>query len=212
MDSILQKVAEHIGRPIDSACWLIENVLGEPTKRLGDLLGEQIVYWQWLNRVRIAGKVAARLAQKGVHPRQLPLDFAVPFLRECGDSENPDLQDWWAEMLVSAIDEESLCHKAFIKALESMSATDVQFLDALLRIARPEKAGRLEAVAAASGMSLATATVSLHNLRALGFFNAPATRLSGFAYDFLNACCPHRDLIAPYKEKESKLPQHLLRG
>jgi predicted transcriptional regulator len=210
MDPTLQEIVKHIGRPIDTACNLIENVLGEPTRKIGDLLGDQISYWQWSNRLSIAQKAAEKLADKGIQIRQLPLDFSVPFLRECGDAEDQSLQEWWAEMLASATHDSSLCHVAFVNTLRSMSPADVRFLDTLLRIAHVEKDGRIEAIAQASGLSDSQVAVSFHNLEALGFFTPTASRLKGFAFDFLNACYPQRNLIDRYKDKQSTLPRKFI--
>jgi len=135
----------------------------------------------------------------------LPLDFAVPFLRECGDASDPNLQEWWAEMLASAINDESFQHVAFVNTLKSMSAADVRFVDSLLKTAHAEREGRIEAVAEAAGLSISQTRISFHNLESLGFFSPTATRLKGFAFDFIKACCPNRELIEAYKEKQSQM-------
>jgi hypothetical protein len=35
---MLEEIVKQIGRPVETACLLIENMLGPPTKRMGDLL------------------------------------------------------------------------------------------------------------------------------------------------------------------------------
>jgi len=205
MDFMLKEIAKHIGRPIDAACNLIENILSVPTKKLGDLLGDSVSYWQWSNRLNIAEKASEKLKRRGFSPCELPLGFAVPFLRDCGDAEDSDLQEWWAEMLSSAIGDEQFRHVAFVGILKSLSVADVRFLDTLLEIGHVEKDGRVEAVAVASGLSPAQSRISFHNLERLGFFTPTGRRLKGFAFDFLKASCPHRERIDEYRNKQSKL-------
>ena len=206
MNSMLKEIAKHVGRPIDAACNLIENIFSVPTKKLGDLLGDCVSYWQWTNRLNIAEKAHEKLKRRGLSPCKLPLSFAVPFLRDCGDAEDSDLQEWWAEMLSSAIEDEQFRHVAFIGILKAFSPADVRFLDTLLDITHVEKKGRVEAVAEASGLSLAQSRISFNNLRRLGFFSPTARRLTGFAFDFLNASSPHRERIDEYMKKQSQLP------
>jgi hypothetical protein len=203
---MLKEIAKHVGRPIDLACDLIENILSDPTKKLGYLLGDCVSYWQWANRLNIAEKAQEKLKKRGLSPGKLPLGFAVPFLRECGDAEDTDLQEWWAEMLCSAIEDEQFRHVAFVGILKSFSPADVRFLDTLLRIVHIEKKGRIEAIAEASGLSLAQCRMSFNNLYRLGFFSPTGRRLTGFAFDFLKASCPHRERIDEYMKKQSQLP------
>ena len=206
MDSMLNEIVKHVGRPIDSACNLIENILSIPTKKLGDLLGDCVSYWQWSNRLNIAEKASEKLKRRGLSPCELPLDFSVPFLRDCGDVEDSDLQEWWAEMLSSAIEDGKFRHVAFVGILKSFSPADIRFLDTLLYIAHVENKGRLEAIAEASGLSLEQTRISFNNLRRLGFFSPTARRLTGFAFDFLRASYPHKERIDEYINKQSKLP------
>src|ERR1039457_5659628 len=112
-----EEIAKHLGRPIDTGCKLIENVLSVPTRKLGDLFGDRVSYWQWSNRLRIAVLAAMKLKNKGISARGLPPDFAIPLLRECGDAEDPNLQEWWAELLASAVGSEPLRHVAFVHTL-----------------------------------------------------------------------------------------------
>jgi len=205
MPQELTEIVKHLGRPIDTACELIEKILSVPAKKFGDLLGDQVSYWQWSNRLRIAELAVAKLKERGYKIRQLPLDFSVPFLRDCGDAENPDLREWWAELLTSSIGEESSCHVAFVNTLRNMSSTDVRFLDTLITIGHVDKDGRIEAVATSCGLSLEQAKVSFHNLERLGFFTPTGRRLKGFGFDFLGACYPHKERIASYQEKQSQI-------
>ncbi|MBN2136397.1 MAG: DUF4393 domain-containing protein [Sedimentisphaerales bacterium] len=210
MDSMLKEIAKHVGRPIEVACNLIENILSVPTKNLGDLLGDFVSYWQWNNRLNIAEKAQEKLKKRGLSPCKLPLDFAVPFLRDCGDAEDADLQEWWAEMLCSALKDRQSCHVAFVGILKSLSPADIRFLDTLLRIMHVEKHGRIKAIAAESQLSSENSRMSFNNLYRLGFFSPTGGRLTGFAFDFLKACCPDQQYIGVYMKKQSELPRRVV--
>jgi hypothetical protein len=206
----LQTVANHLGRPIDTFCHLIENILDVPTRKMGDLLGDCISYWQWSNRISISEKVKNKLEERNISTRFLPLEFAIPFLRECGDAGNDNLQEWWAEMLASAIADDACCHIAYVNTLRSMSPSDVRFLDAMIVIGPLGVKERIQVIAEKTGLSIMQANASFHNLEALGFFTPTARRLKGFAFDFLRACSPNKESITAYLNSQKQLPHALI--
>ncbi|MGD0653110.1 MAG: hypothetical protein ABSA16_02090 [Thermoguttaceae bacterium] len=210
MPNTIQEIAKHLGRPLDTACTLIENILSIPTKKLWEMLGDQVSYWQWENRLKIAEKVAAKLKARGISSRQLPRDFVVPFLRNCGDAENPDLQEWWAEMLTSSIQNSSFCHIAFVNILQSMAPADVKFLDTLISGEYIEPRNQIGDIAKATKLSAEQTNISFHNLERLGFFTPTGRRLKDFAFDFLTACYPYPEKIEKYKVMQSKLETHIV--
>jgi hypothetical protein len=162
-------------------------------------------------RLAIAEKAAQKLKQRGIPVRSLPADFAIPLLRECGDAEDPNLQEWWAELLASSVADESLCHVAFVHTLQSMSPADVKFLDALLQIGPGDPKEKWGLFKQATGFSANQINICVHVLDKLGFFMVGSQfRLRGFAFDFLRTCCAQPDRIAAYKEEQSKLPVKLL--
>lgn len=208
---LAQELVKVLGRPIDTACTFLENILAVPTKRFGELLGDQVSYWQWCNRLRIIEKAEGKLKAKGISPRQLPLDFAIPFLHDCGDTSDPDLQDWWANLLAGSVEGASAANVAFVKALQSMGPAEVKFLDAMIATDPADnRDARMQAIAASGALSLAQATTAFHNLERLGFFTPTGHRLKGFAFDLLEVCYPHPDRLTAYKERQAKLRRALI--
>lgn len=208
---MLEEIVKHIGRPLDTACTLIENILGPPTTKLGELLGDHVSYWQWANRLNIAEKAGKKLLAKGLLAHSLPMDFAIPLLREAGDIADDFLQNWWAELIASAIEDPTYAHIAFVNTLHSMSPSDVVFLDAILRTQHVGYEGRIEAVVAASSLTHAQALLSFHNLERLGFFTPTGKRFKGFAFDLLNACAGTQQAAESLKKKQMDLPHNVIR-
>jgi hypothetical protein len=58
----LVEVLTALGRPVETACNLIESLLGQPFKIAGDALSDQVRLWQWKNRLRIRACVADETA------------------------------------------------------------------------------------------------------------------------------------------------------
>jgi len=206
-DNAVQEAIKGMGRSYDLACKLIENVLDVPTKRFGDLLGDIVSHWQWRNRLKIADRARQILLSRGINPRALPPDFVVPFLRESGDASDESLQEAWAELLASAVDDDTFAGVAFVNTLHSMSPADIRFLNALLETRHVGREGRVEAVVGATCLTEKQAVMSLHNLERLGFFTPTRKRLKGFAIDFLQACSPNRALVDEFRRKEDELPR-----
>ena len=138
----ISKLIDLLQVPVDTACKLIENILGEPTKQLGLYLADHVVYWQWLNRVKILEKAQKKLDEKKLVSHSLPKDFVVPFIRECGDTSADELQEWWSELLASAIEDEAKCHVGFVNTMKQLNASDVIFMHTLLEYGPFDKKGR----------------------------------------------------------------------
>lgn len=76
----LPEALSSLSRPVDTVCTLIENLFGEPFKVAGDVLADQVRYWQWNNRLRIIEKAQAKLQERGLPPRPLKPEFFLPFV------------------------------------------------------------------------------------------------------------------------------------
>jgi len=158
--------------------------------------------------VRIAELAAEKFKRRDA-ARSLPLDFAVPLLRECGDAGEHILQEWWGTCwLVRSLMSHPSCRFP-VHALRSMSRRR-KILDAMLSGQPLRRENVFGQVTKASGLSVQQANVSFHNLERLGFFTTGGTRPRGFAFDLLSACYPHADRITSYREEQKKLSGHIL--
>lgn len=112
---------------------LIENLLGEPCKVAGSMLSDQIYFWQWKNRIRIAEKAQKILDEKKIAAKVIPPGFLIPLLEAAGNVEDETLQDMWASLLASSVESETSQHPAFVAVLSSLSIEEATLLDYLNR-------------------------------------------------------------------------------
>ncbi|MCC5844565.1 MAG: DUF4393 domain-containing protein [Verrucomicrobia bacterium] len=192
----LPEALSSLSRPVDTACTLIENLLGEPFKVAGDVLADQVRFWQWNNRVNILEKAQHKLQSRGISPRYLQLGFILPFVEDCADAEEAKLQDLWASLLASAVEKPDTEHVAFVHVLRNLNYTDAHVLEAMIRIGY-KRTERNIAISEETGLSLAQVNLSLSNLHRLGFFSPYGTKITLFGASFIRACA-----IAPEALKE----------
>lgn len=117
--------AMDVARPvIDKACGLIETMLGEPCKVAGSMLSDQVYWWQWKNRLRIARRAAEILEHEKLATEVVPPDFLVPVLDAVGEVEDESLSEMWARLLVSGMHDEAHRQAMHIEILRKMSGRD----------------------------------------------------------------------------------------
>lgn len=109
---------------VQTACRLVENLLGPASREAGGLLQDQFRAWRVANRQRIAVKADARLTEMGLPPRVLPAGFLLPLLEQCGDAEEDELQDMWARLITGAIQSDDHVVRLHVETLRQMSRQD----------------------------------------------------------------------------------------
>jgi hypothetical protein len=112
---------------------LLKDLFGKPLQVAGDMLADQIYWWQWENRIRIAHLAEGILAESEVARRVLPPGFLLPLLEACGDVDDASLQDLWAQLLASGVEDDRFQHPMNIDALRRMSGDDAHVLRLLAR-------------------------------------------------------------------------------
>lgn len=129
--AVAGKLAD-VARPIaESGAQLIENLLGKPCAVAGDLLADQIYAWQWSNRIRIAHKAQEALDKQKVASKVLPPGFLLPLLDAAGNIDDESLQELWANLLASGVQDDTARHPAFIHTLKQMSPSDAEMFQHL---------------------------------------------------------------------------------
>lgn len=200
----LPEALSALTRPVDTACTLIEHLLGEPFKVAGDVLADQVRYWQWNNRLRIIEKAQEKLQERGLLPRALRPDFFLPFVEESGGAEDADLRNLWAELLVSAVENPETEHVAFVHVLQNMNGNDARVLDAMIRLGHQRKTGRNQKIVEETGMDTKVVYLSVENLQRLGFFSPYGNKMGGFGASFIRACGVAKDALPHYLEQQEK--------
>ena len=136
------KAITNLPKPIlDAGANLISDLLGKPFQETGELISEQIYAWRWANRVRIADKASKKLEASGVASKVLPPGFLIPFLESCGNAEDSTLQDLWASLLASSVQDDRNQQALYRITLEGLSPGDAERLLSLRReeVAQPGK-------------------------------------------------------------------------
>jgi len=116
-----------VAKPIvESGCKLIENLLGEPCKVSGNMIADEIYFWQWKNRIKILNQAQKMLDDNSVSAKVIPKGFLLPLLDKCGNVEDPDLQEMWAVLLTSGVKSKKHQHPSYINILSELSPIDAQ--------------------------------------------------------------------------------------
>lgn len=112
---------------------LAKILLGRPFEVAGEMMGDTVYGWQVRNRVRILEKTKKLLDEKGISPDILPEGFLVSLLRNAGDVEEESLQNRWAQLLASAIEDEQFQHPGLIRVLSEMSPLDARLFSVVVK-------------------------------------------------------------------------------
>ena len=205
-ESILAKtLGQILGRPVKTACDLIESLLGKPFEVAGAALADQVQIWQWRNRIRIAERAQSIMEQKGIARRILPPDFLLPLIRECGDTSDETLQEAWARLLSGAVADETARHVGFIHTLSQLAPNDTKVLNKWIELGPIERKERIPKLAEATGMSPDCVRLSLGNLQRLGFFTPTGRRLRDFGVRFLRVCLVENEKLDKYLALQKEL-------
>lgn len=124
--ALLKQALDLPEKILDLGCGLVRDLVGEPVKVAGGMLGDQVYWWQWRNRVRIASRAAEIIERDGIARRIVPPSFLLPLLDDAGNVEDPDLQAMWARLLASGVAADEHQHPMWIKILAQMSAEDAR--------------------------------------------------------------------------------------
>lgn len=206
----LVETLKALGRPVETACKLIENLLGEPFKIAGDALSDQVRMWQWQNRLRIADKAKAIMDERAIEARQLHPDFLLPYIRECGDASDATVQESWARLLVAAVEDESNEHIAFVNILKSMNGLDARVLRALIDLGYAEPKERAKPISDQLGVSIDRVRLSIDNFEHLGFFTPTQKRLKGFAIRFIKASIGQSENLNRYLTQQRSVKKVII--
>lgn len=128
-----------VGKPVvETGCRLIESLLGEPCKVAGNLLADQVYAWQWKNRVTTFSRAKQIMDESGIPPGVLPKGFLLPALDACGNVEETELQEMWAQLIASSVAEPKHQHPSFIRILAQLSRNEAVMMSGAVRFFRNE--------------------------------------------------------------------------
>lgn len=113
---------------VETGCRLVESLLGKPCEVVRGMLADQLYVWQWRNRIRIANRAKQIMDAKGIAEKVLPPGFLVPLLDKAGYADDPTLQEMWANLLASAVDNEACRRSAYVAVLSQLSRDEALLL------------------------------------------------------------------------------------
>src|SRR5436190_21416717 len=113
---------------IDTGCRLIDSLLGEPARVVGNILADKLYAWQWRNRIKIAARAKELLDRDKISERLLPPGFLLPLLSAAGDIEQDSLQELWARLLASGVAADDCQHPSYTQVLRQLSVMDARVL------------------------------------------------------------------------------------
>ena len=90
------------------------------------MLGDQLYAWQVGNRIRILDKVRAKIEERGVPIAALPAGFVLDALESAQRTDEPELQELWAELLVGAMGAPARAHPLYVDTLRRLSVDDAR--------------------------------------------------------------------------------------
>ena len=118
-----------VGLPIaKKAADFAEKLLGKPCEVAGDMLADQLYYWQWCNRIRVLERAEKLLAAEGIEPTVVPPDFLLPLLDRAGYTADDALANMWAHLLASGVVGDGARHPGNFAVISQLSARDAVLL------------------------------------------------------------------------------------
>jgi hypothetical protein len=127
--------ASQVAKPVvETGVRLIENLLGRPFRVAGNLLADEMYYWQWVNRIKIAARAQEIMDENAVAARVVPKGFILPLVDIAGNVDEPDLQELFAHLIANGAADEKAQRRQFAETLKMLSAEDARFFIALARM------------------------------------------------------------------------------
>lgn len=126
----------------------LAKVTREPVEAVTGILTDRLRFMRWERQVRLVDRSREIMLERGIGEecRPVPPKIALPIVENASVEDNDELQDLWANLLVSALDPNrpDSIRIAFIDILKQLEVVDVHVLNrAYLRtIERNEKTER----------------------------------------------------------------------
>lgn len=107
-----KEIADGIGR-----------LFGPASDEIAHILADQVRLYRWKQSIKILDRAKEFADKRGIHPKELPLNFLVPFLEKSSISDDSDsIRDAWANLLICAAKGPDSRHRLFTELLSALDA------------------------------------------------------------------------------------------
>lgn len=99
------------------------------------LLGDRLAYYRLTKAIALQEAVDAKLQERGVKKKYIPVSFGLPVIENAIVEEEPVLQEKWANLLTNALDEtyEKPMRRNFSTILADLEPVDARILDMIVK-------------------------------------------------------------------------------
>jgi hypothetical protein len=128
--SVAQGAIEAIYKPIES---IVKTLAGPAAEEIGLSFRDSVQAWRFKRQVRLFEQVKKVCAETGIKPQAVKLSLLFDVVDKGTLEEDDDLQDLWANLLVSAADPQrnALVLTAFPDILRQISKDEALFLEGM---------------------------------------------------------------------------------
>ena len=113
----------------------VSRITTEPLETVMGILNDKLQFIRWERKLRLAERGREILDQRGIEGplRPIPYKLALPIIEHASLEDNDELQDLWANLLVSAVDPkfDGLIRSAYIDIIKQLEVVDVHLLNAV---------------------------------------------------------------------------------
>lgn len=120
-----------IEETVKAAKEFVGKLLNPTLEETGGIIGDQINFWRFKNKVNIVLKAKAFLEEKNIDPQPILPKTLIPIIENGSLEEDETLQTKWASMLANAADPDSgvEVRPSYPDILNQLSPPEVRLLD-----------------------------------------------------------------------------------
>jgi hypothetical protein len=108
---------------------LLEDFLRPPAQAAGELVRNQIQWWNFQNVTSKIKRAKELIDSEGLSESDLPPSVYLPWIKASADVDDPELSEMWARLLASAYASSDARQPIFIETLKRLSAADARLLE-----------------------------------------------------------------------------------
>ena len=174
----LADAAETSVEAVKNLATFLDGVFGNIISNSVGLLSDKLAYYRLTQPIALQETVDARLQERGVNKKYIPVSFGLPIIEHATVEEEPVLQEKWANLLTNALDStyEKPMRRNFSTILADLEPIDAQILDMIVKeylSLSGDKSSALfafEKLINNTKLSPAVAESAVRNLMRLGLF------------------------------------------